>query len=92
MSLLLPQSSESAEQQEILDALPVLVFLERAGKVVFANAEARQLIGVDAASGGRHFLGALVRNGRAAHGAYRDAPRQPVSRHAHGQRWPPAAH
>jgi len=34
MSLLLPQSSESAEQQEILDALPVLVFLERAGKVV----------------------------------------------------------
>jgi PAS domain S-box-containing protein len=47
MSLLLPQSSESAEQQEILDALPVLVFLERAGKVVFANAEARQLIGVD---------------------------------------------
>lgn len=45
--MLLPQSSESAEQQEILDALPVLVFLERAGKVVFANAEARQLIGVD---------------------------------------------
>ena len=31
---------------EILDALPVLVFLERAGKIVFANAEARQMLGL----------------------------------------------
>lgn len=43
----LPENSESAEQQEILDALPVLVFLERAGRVVFANAEARQMLGAD---------------------------------------------
>lgn len=33
-------------QREVLDALPVLVFLERAGKIVFANAEARQLLGL----------------------------------------------
>jgi len=45
-SLNLPENSDSAEQQEVLDALPVLVFLERAGKVVFANAEARQTLGV----------------------------------------------
>jgi Amt family ammonium transporter len=33
-------------QQEIFDALPALVFLERAGKIVFANAEARKLLGM----------------------------------------------
>ncbi|MGA3130188.1 MAG: diguanylate cyclase [Terracidiphilus sp.] len=32
-------------QREVLDGLPVLVFLERDGKIVFANAEARQLLG-----------------------------------------------
>jgi len=37
------------EQQEVLDALPVLVFLERAGQIVFANAEARQILNVAAA-------------------------------------------
>ncbi len=41
----LPSNSDSARQQEILDALPALVFLERAGKVVFANAEARRVLG-----------------------------------------------
>ncbi len=33
-------------QREVLDGLPVLVFLERAGKIVFANAEARQMLGM----------------------------------------------
>jgi len=42
----LPENSDSAQQQEILDALPVLVFLERAGRIVFANAEARQMLGL----------------------------------------------
>lgn len=42
----LPENAASPEQRLILDELPVLVFLERAGTVVFANAEARQLIGV----------------------------------------------
>jgi Amt family ammonium transporter len=46
ISLNLPENSDSALQQEVLDALPVLVFLERAGKVVFANAEARQTLGL----------------------------------------------
>jgi diguanylate cyclase (GGDEF)-like protein/PAS domain S-box-containing protein len=46
MSLNLPENSNSAQQQEILDALPVLVFLEQAGKVVFANAEARRTLGL----------------------------------------------
>ncbi|MGH9598562.1 MAG: PAS domain S-box protein, partial [Terracidiphilus sp.] len=46
MSLNLPENSDSIEQQDILDALPVLVFLERAGRIVFANAEARQMLGL----------------------------------------------
>jgi diguanylate cyclase (GGDEF)-like protein/PAS domain S-box-containing protein len=33
-------------QREVLDGLPVLVFLERAGKIVFANAEARRTLGL----------------------------------------------
>jgi diguanylate cyclase (GGDEF)-like protein/PAS domain S-box-containing protein len=33
-------------QQEVLDGLPVLIFLERAGTIVFANAEARHLLGM----------------------------------------------
>jgi Amt family ammonium transporter len=46
MSLNLPENADSVHQQEVLDALPVLVFLERAGRVVFANAEARQTLGL----------------------------------------------
>ena len=46
ISLNLPKNSDSAQQQEVLDALPALIFLERAGKVVFANAEARQALGL----------------------------------------------
>ena len=42
----LPENADSDKQREILDALPVLVFLERAGKIVFANAEARQMLGL----------------------------------------------
>jgi Amt family ammonium transporter len=42
----LPENADSSKQREILDALPVLVFLERAGKIVFANAEARQMLGL----------------------------------------------
>lgn len=42
----LPENSDSPQQQEILDALPVLVFLERAGEIVFANVEARLLLGM----------------------------------------------
>ena len=42
----LPENSDSTLQQEILDALPVLVFLERAGNIVFANVEARQMLGL----------------------------------------------
>jgi diguanylate cyclase (GGDEF)-like protein/PAS domain S-box-containing protein len=44
MSLNLPQNSDSAQQQEILDALPALIFLERAGMIVYANAEARLML------------------------------------------------
>ncbi len=45
MNVNVPQNWDSPQQQEILDALPALVFLERAGRVVFANAEARHLLG-----------------------------------------------
>jgi PAS domain-containing protein len=46
MSLNLPENSDSTHQREILDALPALVFLERAGRIVFANAEAREMLGL----------------------------------------------
>jgi PAS domain S-box-containing protein len=42
----LAENADSAEQRSVLDALPVLVFLERAGMIVFANAEARQMLGM----------------------------------------------
>ena len=42
----LSEGADSSRQREILDALPVLVFLEQAGKIVFANVEARQMIGL----------------------------------------------
>src|SRR5580692_656474 len=45
MNVNVPQNWDSSQQQDILDALPALVFLERAGRIVFANAEARQLLG-----------------------------------------------
>jgi Amt family ammonium transporter len=44
--LILPGNADSSKQQEILDALPVLVFLEQAGQIVFANAEARRMLGL----------------------------------------------
>ncbi|MGD0730710.1 MAG: EAL domain-containing protein [Terracidiphilus sp.] len=40
------ENSDLGQRQEVLDSLPVLVFLERAGRVVFANAEARRTLGV----------------------------------------------
>ena len=42
----LPENADSSRQREILDALPLLVFLEQACKIVFANAEARQMMGL----------------------------------------------
>lgn len=45
MNVNLPQNWDSLEQQDILDGLPALIFLERAGRIVFANAEARHLLG-----------------------------------------------
>ncbi len=42
----LPENADSSRQREILDALPVLVFLEQSGKIVFANAEARRMLGI----------------------------------------------
>jgi diguanylate cyclase (GGDEF)-like protein/PAS domain S-box-containing protein len=46
MQVNLHQNPVPDAQREVLDGLPVLVFLEQAGMVVFANAEARQLLGV----------------------------------------------
>jgi Amt family ammonium transporter len=48
VSLNLPENSDCAQQQDVLDALPALVFLERAGRIVFANMEARQVLGLAA--------------------------------------------
>ncbi len=42
----LPENANSVQQREVLDALPVLVFLERGGQIVFANAEARRVMGL----------------------------------------------
>jgi diguanylate cyclase (GGDEF)-like protein/PAS domain S-box-containing protein len=41
----LPANADCPAQRGILDALPALVFLEREGRIVFANAEARQMLG-----------------------------------------------
>ncbi len=46
MGLNLYKNANPDAQREVLDGLPVLVFLERAGKIVFANAEARQMLGL----------------------------------------------
>ncbi len=45
MDVNLAANAESLKQREILDALPALVFLERDGRIVYANAEARQMMG-----------------------------------------------
>ena len=46
MGLNLYGNSNPDVQREVLDGLPALVFLERAGKIVFANIEARQMLGM----------------------------------------------
>jgi PAS domain S-box-containing protein len=44
LALNLVKNFASSEQKAILDAMPVLIFLERAGKIVFANRAARLTI------------------------------------------------
>jgi PAS domain S-box-containing protein len=44
LALNLVANAAFTEQKAILDALPVLIFLERAGKIVYANREARLTI------------------------------------------------
>ena len=46
MKVNLQENPVPEAQREVLDGLPVLIFLERAGIIVFANAEARLLLGV----------------------------------------------
>jgi len=46
MKLNLHENANPDARQEVLDALPVLVLLERAGKITLANAEAREALGV----------------------------------------------
>ena len=46
MGLNHPGDASANIQRDILDALPVLIFLERAGKIVYANAEARLMLGL----------------------------------------------
>jgi diguanylate cyclase (GGDEF)-like protein/PAS domain S-box-containing protein len=45
MNVNLPQNWDSPEQQDILDGLPALIFLERSGCIVFANSEVRRVLG-----------------------------------------------
>ncbi len=46
IGLNLSENANPGTQREVLDGLPVLVFLEREGKIVFANAEARRTLGL----------------------------------------------
>jgi Amt family ammonium transporter len=46
MNVNLAQNWDSLMQQNILDGLPALVFLERAGRIVYANVEARRVMGI----------------------------------------------
>jgi diguanylate cyclase (GGDEF)-like protein/PAS domain S-box-containing protein len=45
MDVNLAANADCLRQREILDALPALVFLERDGRIVYANAEARLMMG-----------------------------------------------
>lgn len=42
----LHQNANPDAQRDILNSLPVLIFLEQAGRITFANAEARELLGL----------------------------------------------
>ncbi len=91
MGLNLPENADSIKQHEILDALPVLIFLERAGKIVFANAEARLMLGLTEGEWvprprRRCAVGTVSRNRRAADAADGHRNRQPVSRHHAGKK------
>jgi diguanylate cyclase (GGDEF)-like protein/PAS domain S-box-containing protein len=46
IGLNLSENTNLGAQRQVLDGLPVLIFLERAGKIVFANAEARRTLGM----------------------------------------------
>ena len=46
MALNDPENTKNPEQRSYFGSLPLLVFLERGGKIVFANAEARQMLGL----------------------------------------------
>jgi PAS domain S-box-containing protein len=46
MNSSLPNHTETVSQHELLDALPALILLERAGRIFFANAAARSLLGM----------------------------------------------
>src|ERR1039458_9389902 len=59
MNLNLPENANSEQQREILDALPALIFLERAGRIVYAHARVRQMLGFTARS--RTYCGGCLR-------------------------------
>jgi len=46
MNVNLQENPVPQVQREVLDGLPVLIFLERAGMIVFANTEARLVLGI----------------------------------------------
>jgi diguanylate cyclase (GGDEF)-like protein/PAS domain S-box-containing protein len=46
LGLNLQENPNPGSKREVLDGLPVLIFIERAGKIIFANAEARQTLGL----------------------------------------------
>ena len=46
VDLPLAGNEDHSAQHRVLDALPVLIFLERAGRIIFANTEARQTLGL----------------------------------------------
>jgi len=50
MKVNLSDHAELPEQKAILDELPVLIFLAREGKVIFANAAVRSRLGEDVSS------------------------------------------
>jgi len=51
MGLNLHENTDPDAQRDVLDSLPVLIFFERDGKIIFANAEARQLLGAGSTTG-----------------------------------------
>ena len=84
------ENTNPEAQREVLDGLPVLVFLNARARLSLPMPKRAQMLGMAEGewirpSRRRRFVGTLSRHGGAADPPDRHATRQPLSRHAAGQ-------